>query len=169
LIIKALSLDDMELVRQWRDLVPETLRTPYPLTVEQQKQYYNDVICNRNGNTRYYGFWESPFNELLSYGGIENIQWASRIGELSVIVNPNMRGQGWGRVVVSQILNIAFNVLNLQTVYAESYKSGAFQFWEKIAKEYNAYHTILPNRKYWDGKYWDSIYISFSNGCEVKE
>ena len=33
---------------------------------------------------------------------------------------------------------------------------------EKIINEYEAYSTILPNRKYYNGKYWDSLYFNIT-------
>lgn len=174
--IRPLSLEDMEQVRQWRNEMPETLRTPYPLTKEQQAQYYQDVICNRQSTTRYYGFWElgpplDKTDQFICMGGIENIQNETRIGEISLIVNPEYRGKGYGRKIVNEILGFAFNTLNLDAVWGECYMCGNVEFWCKIIKEHNAFHTQLPHRKYFNGQYYDSLYFTFLKNqyCEIKE
>jgi len=120
--IGPLSREDMEIIRGWRNKIPETLRTPYFLTEEMQEAYYDQVICNRASTTRYWAFkQDSGFiaEELIGMGGIENISWENSIGELSVLVNPEKRGKGFGKQIVHEILNQAFNFLNLENVFAE--------------------------------------------------
>lgn len=165
MILKPLSITDMEQVRIWRNEVPETLRTPYMLTYEQQEKYYQEVICDRGGTTRYWGFWDDikePFESFVGYGGIENIQWENRIGEISVLINPLYRGAGLGREAVKLIFCQAFKILNLNAIWGECYLSSpAVKFWEKLIAEYRAFSVELPHRKYWNGVYWPSLYFTF--------
>jgi RimJ/RimL family protein N-acetyltransferase len=169
LLMKVLSMEDAEVVREWRNTVSETLRTPHPLSFEQQQQYYKDVICDRRSTTRYFGFWDDE--TFIGYGGIENIIFEYGIGEISLIVNPNEREKGYGRQIVNLILSHAFNSLGLKTVFGECYLCANIDFWTKIINERKAYHTFLPRRKFYNGQLWDSIYFSFCNDgpCEVKE
>jgi RimJ/RimL family protein N-acetyltransferase len=167
LSLKPLSKDHIEIIREWRHGVPETLRTPYFLTKEMQEDYYNEIICNRDSKTRYFEFWDD--NKFIGYGGIENIQWENRIGELSVLVNPEHRGQGYGLKCVQSILKQAFDFMNLETVYGECYLSGAYQFWEIVVAKYNAYFTILPKRKYYNGIYYNSLYFSLDRSSIEKD
>jgi RimJ/RimL family protein N-acetyltransferase len=162
--LRPLSLEDMEVIRNWRHQVMETLRTPYMLTAEQQADYYIHTICDRRGTTRYWGFWADKVEPmvLVGMGGIENIQWENRTGEISVLISSQERGKGYGRAAVDAILDQAFNHLNLETVYGECYKcSAAVPFWEKLVDERSGYLTLLPMRKYWNGAYWDAIYFTF--------
>lgn len=175
--LEPLSVEQMEQVRVWRNQVPETLRTPYPLTAEMQEHYYKTIICERQSTTRYFGLWETVTMQLqvgshdtcpkdkdmfVGYGGVENISWETRNGEISLLIRPGYRGNGYGKAAVKIILDHAFCVLNLDTVYGECYKSGPWGFWDKLCKESNTYVTILPRRKFWEGRYWDSIYFSFN-------
>jgi len=171
--LQPLTADNMEQVRIWRNQVPQTLRTPYLLTAEQQAEYYRKVICNRESHTRYFALIQNvptqvgthdtaPVERFVGYGGIEGIQWETRIGELSLLIGPEYRRRGYGKRAVSCILAHAWDVLGLETVYAECYECGAPEFWRTIAKQHRAETTTLPRRKYWDGQYWDSLYITFT-------
>jgi RimJ/RimL family protein N-acetyltransferase len=183
--LRPLSATDMEQVRLWRNAAPETLRTPFMLTAEQQQDYYRTVICDRRSTTRYWGFhdilpikyppeesgikmmpWDPSYSckldTLVGYGGIENIQWESSTGEISVLIGPDYQGKGYGRAAVDAILDQAFNHLNLETVWGECYHCcEAVTFWEKLVQERGGYLTQLPMRKYWNGAYWHSTYFTF--------
>jgi RimJ/RimL family protein N-acetyltransferase len=159
--LRALELDDMEYIRQWRNQCLDTLRTPFPLTKEQQEDWYRNEICNRQSRSRFWGIEENW--GLIGYGGIENIQWENSIGEISLLINPKYQGQGYGKQAAIEIITQAFNRLNLHTVFGEVYVTNpAMGFWVTITEAYNGYKTLLPHRKYLDGKFWDSLYFSVS-------
>lgn len=154
----ALTESNCEVVRRWRvDLMAE-VRTPYMLTREMQENFYRSVICDRNSPNRFYAILDK--GDFVGMGGWTNIQWENSIAEISVVIDPKKRreGLGWGAVKV--LLDEAFLHLNLKTCIAECYECGNLGFWEKVAKYYHAYTTRLPARKFWDGKYWGSLYLS---------
>ena len=162
MILKPLSVDDMETIRIWRNECRETLRTPYMLTREMQEDYYRKVICDRNSTTRYWGFWEISPDNFIGYGGIEHIEWENSRGEISVLINPDYRRIGYGVKAVQSILNEAFNHLGLHRVYGECYRcSAAAEFWSIMRKKYHGIQANLPDTKYYDGRYWDSYYFVF--------
>ena len=171
--LRPLTQSDMQVIREWRHGVPETLRTPYMLTAEMQDEYYRTVICNRDSKTRYWALWDEELiidynvdwgdisnEELIGYGGIENISWENGTGEMSVLIRPDMRGHGYGKCAVHMFLEQAFDFMRLGVVYGECYYCGPVAFWKKIAERYDAYSAVLPKRKYWDGQYWYSYYFS---------
>jgi RimJ/RimL family protein N-acetyltransferase len=159
--LRALELSDMEYIRQWRNQCLDTLRTPFPLTKEQQEDWYRNEICNRQSRSRFWAITEN--GSLIGYGGIENIQWENSIGEISLLINPKYQGQGYGKQAAVEIITQAFNRLNLHTVFGEVYVTNpAMGFWVAITDAYKGYKTLLPNRKYLDGKHWDSLYFSVS-------
>ncbi len=177
--LKALSLADLERVRHWRNESLVALRTPFLLTQEQQEQFYREVICSRQANARYWGIvkssdtgygsfqdsqWEPVLNyKLIGMCGLENIQWENRLAEISIILNPNYRGKGCGEKAVDLLLDQGFNYLNLENIWGECYECNkAISFWKKVAAKYNAETVTLPNRKYWQGKYYDSLYFNIS-------
>ncbi len=99
---------------------------------------------------------------LCSVGGLTNIHWINRNVEISLIVNPKMQRKGVGARCVDMLLEEAFDKMGLKTVYGETYSCNpaGVCFWNKVCDKDKAYKTSLPNRKYWDGKFWDSMYFS---------
>lgn len=170
--LRPLSSDNMETVRHWRMDIPETLRTPYMLTYEQQQDYYRTVICDRRSTTRYWGVWADckdlqPDSECMHFvgmGGIENIEWENRRGEISVLIDPNKRGKGYGKQAVEAFLGQAFRNLGLLNVWGECYYcSPAVGFWEKLVELYGAYSTKHPDAKFFDGKLFNSFWFNFKS------
>ena len=174
--LKVLSSQDAEQIRLWRNQCLDTLRTPSPLTAEQQADWYKNVVCNRSANARWFGVWEhreyeNDINEtiksdrLIGYTGIENISRESCIGEISLLIDPKYHGKGYGRQAVAEVLRYAFEELNLHTVYGECYMNNpAVGFWKKLTAEYDGYTTALPCRKYSKGVYHSSLYFSIERG-----
>jgi len=162
-MIRCLSLDDMEPIRRWRNASLDTLRTPFPLTREQQEQWYRDEICNRNSRSRFWAIDEDLREHLVGYGGIENIQWENRVGEISLLIDPAKRGHGFGQTAAHEIIREAFDNLNLKTIYGECYfNNPAIEFWRQVYRTYNGNEATLHNRKYVDGRYFDSMYFTMS-------
>jgi hypothetical protein len=168
--LRPLTMEDMHVIRRWRHQVPETLRTPYMLTREMQEDYYRTVICDRRSATRYWAVADGDV--LLGYGGIENIIWENRNGEISLLMAPNERGKGLGAEAAELILEQAFYRLNLEHVYGECYMCGPYLFWEKMVEKYAGSEVVLPRRKFWDGMYYDSYYFTFYRkhwiGCRLR-
>jgi RimJ/RimL family protein N-acetyltransferase len=143
------TLSDLIDALELRNQHPENLRTSRPLTEEDQQWFYDSP---------YTRMW-SVGEKSLAIGGIVNIQWENRIGELSLLMpDANMALTG---MILDLILDKAFNTLNLHTVYGECYHCHSqYAQWAKIMKDRGAYAVELPNRKYWQGRYWDATYYS---------
>lgn len=156
-----LTLDQCLAVRWWRNDCMETLRTPYLLTEEMQEEFYRDVCCNRDSPHRYYAIYDDS-GAFVGMGGLTFIQWENRLAEISLILDPEDRGRGLGEQAVDMLLAEAFDGMGLKTVTAECYESNqsGISFWTKVADQYGAYRTTLPNRKLWNGRFWSSLYIS---------
>lgn len=153
------SLERLQEARDWRNSVPETLRTPFLLTKEMQQGFYQNVICNRSSNLRFWAVEDD--GGFVGLVGLTNIEWENRLAEISIILHPGERRHGLGTKVIHELLRKGFEELNLENIYAEYYLvNPAKFFWQKIIERYGAYATKLPNRKYWAGKYHDSIYLS---------
>lgn len=169
-MLRPLCLEDMEPIRQWRNACLDVLRTPFALTKEQQEEWYRNEICNRNSRSRFFAIettrkiYQREVPTLVGYGGIENIQWENSIGEISLLIAPDNKKKGIGFRAALDIMNYAVDRLNLHTVYAECYCSNtAVNFWHKVFEQFPKYaEVVLPNRKYLNGKYYDSMYFSVS-------
>jgi RimJ/RimL family protein N-acetyltransferase len=178
---RALKKENMRQVLEWRSKCPEALRTPFQLTEEQQLSFYDNVICNRNADAK---FWAieveikpesygettcSPFNKFIGMIGLENIQWTNRLAEISIILDPECQGKGYGKEAIGILLDKGFNQMNLDNIYGETYVCNpAYEFWGKMCKLYNAQMRLLPYRKYYNGVYYDSLYFNFNKGDYIK-
>lgn len=153
---------DLLQIMNERNEIMETLRTGYPLNYDMQREYYKNVLCNRESGTFYKIYFEE--DKKIAFGGIEFVQWCNRLGEISLIVFEEFRGKGYGSRIVYRILRQGFDYLGLENLYAEVYccNTVGLKFWEKMAKKYNAQSTVLPNRKYYKGHFWDSYYYNFN-------
>jgi RimJ/RimL family protein N-acetyltransferase len=162
--LDVINTGDCEQVRKWRNKLPATLRTPYNLTYEQQQDFYKNIICNRDSKHRYFGiFITENKNMFIGMGGITNIEWENGIGEISLILDPEFTGKGYGKESVRLLLDKAFNEMRLDNIYGECYECNKnIGFWERIIVLYDSYKTYLPFRKFYNGKYYNSLYFNFN-------
>jgi RimJ/RimL family protein N-acetyltransferase len=186
MILNPLSPSDCERVRLWRNKSLAMLRTPFLLTEEMQADFYKNVVCNRNANARYWGIWDkatvikpreawSSFDDkkhttagvaLIGMCGLENISWENRNAEISIIIDPDQQRKGYGAQAVALLLDQGFNYLNLENIFGECYTCNpAVEFWYRICKEYDVEKIYLPQRKYWQGKYYSSLYFNINKGA----
>ena len=169
--LEAITQSQCEQVRLWRNAEMECWRTPFMLTKQMQDDFY-EGCCNRESPHRYFAIIGTKVMDMgfLGMGGITNIQWENRIGEITLIINPAERKNGLGEKAVDLLLDHAFNYLNLQTVFGECYVCNeAHDFWKKMTCKYiykgirekvGSGFVVLRNRKYWQGKYYNSLYFS---------
>jgi RimJ/RimL family protein N-acetyltransferase len=149
----------MEKVREWRNKLEGVLRTPFLLTEEMQNSFYNDVICNRNSNSR----WWSVFKdfELIGLTGLTDIEWENGLAEISLLLAPRARGVGAGSEIVAEVLDEGFNNMGLKTIYGECYECNpASEFWKKVTENHGGYYTMIPRRKLWQGQLFDALHFS---------
>lgn len=161
--LDVLSLEDVQRVRQWRNQDLAGLRTPYPLTREMQDEFYRDVVNNRNSQNRYWAVARADSNGrgLLGMAGLTDVSYINGSAEISLIVDPGFHRHGVGTEAVAQVLRHAFDRMRLLTVFGEVYLCNpAVEFWKKIVSEHSGYITTLPNRKFWAGRLWNSLYFS---------
>ena len=154
-------LENAGLVAGWRNDARNTLRTTGFCTIDLQESFIENLDPKVN---RYFAFYDG--GDLVAFGGLTDIQWENRMAEISLIVDPDLVKSGIGSDAVDMLLEEAFNKMNLKTVFGECYKSNsAVDFWFRLTEKYEGYTTILPNRKYWNGEFYDSLY--FSTDAEV--
>ena len=135
MILKTPTLEQCEQVRLWRnapDVLP-TLRTKEPLTAEQQAAFYRDVVCNPDSNHRYYGLF--LLGAFVGLGGLTYLDRVPGEGEISLILDPEVRGSGLGAQAVQRLREEGAR-LGLKIIVGECYNVNPAQsFWVKqIAK-----------------------------------
>jgi len=176
-----LNQQQCEEVRQWRNKLKGVLRTPFFLTDKMQTDFYNNVICNRNSNNRFWGVYVTELidslissntvtmrmdNEFVGMIGLINIEWENSLAEISMIINQRLHSKGIGSKAFDLLLEKGFSHLNLNNIYGEVYECNpAIKFWTKQLERYNVEdrnQVRLPSRKYFNGEYYDSIYFNFN-------
>lgn len=179
--LKALSLQNLEQVRLWRNESLSGLRTSFLLTAEMQAKFYTDIICNRQANARFWGVCDEfeherevfrggrnqivKFVDLSFIGmtGLENISWENRLAEISLLLDPDYPMDKYGAEALHLLLKQGFMHMNLENICVEIYDCNPDQkFWLKIALEYDCIISVLPCRKFYNNKYWPSKYINFN-------
>jgi RimJ/RimL family protein N-acetyltransferase len=161
--LAALTLEQCEQVRQWRNQDISMYRTPYLFTEDMQADFYRSVVCNRLSVHRYYAIMDGK--TFIGMAGLVGISWENRSAEISLVLSPFSRGAGNGAKAVELILDEAFNNLNIENVYGECYfSSPAMGFWKKIVDKLFAEFCIMPKRKFHGGKYHDSLYFNINRG-----
>ena len=160
--LNALSLPDLEQVRQWRNEQTSMLRTPLLLTQEQQETFYWDVVSNRQSNARYWGLVQREKDILIGMIGLENIQWENRLAEISLLLTPGGMVKV-GSKALKLLLHEGFMNMNLENIFVEVYECNPnLPFWMNMVEKYDTCVVRLPNRKYYNGEYWPSYYINFN-------
>lgn len=160
--LSALTKDQCEIVRSWRNLNIESLRTSFLLTKEMQEEFYRNVVSNRSGIHRYWAIEDSACH-FIGMGGLTYIEWENGAAEVSLIIDPDWRGLGIGDKAFALLLDQAFNSMRLNMVFGECYcVNENKKFWEKQVEKYNGYKTILEKKKFANGKFFDSLYFSIT-------
>lgn len=160
--LDALTAEQCEQVRGWRNRDLGGLRTPFPLTREQQADFYTRVVCDRRATDRYWAVLDAH-DTFLGMGGLTGIDWGNVAAEISLLLDPEFRGQGYGAGAVGLLLAEAFGRTSLWTVWGECYESNpAIDFWRRTVALYRGTAVMVPRRKFWDGRLWDSYWFTFA-------
>ena len=159
-IFSALSAEDAEQIRLWRNENIAAARTPYLLTREMQLAWYHNVVCNRDAKSRYWAIW-SPAN-FIGIAGLQNIEWENSTAEISLMIGPEHRRKGHGKAALEELLRIGFQQIGLHSIWGEVYVCAqSFEFWRKIGADRKLQTAFLPDRKFWNGKYWPAVWFCF--------
>lgn len=145
------SLEDWLRVGQWRLSCPEALRTPYPVSPEEQEKHYHEVVAARRTDVRW---WMAGPNCAV---GLEGISPTNRRAEVSLIVAQEWQKKGLGREAWKSVLREAWYTLNLHSVWGECYEcSKGLVFWQKVVLEQGGTGVLVPDTKWWAGRWWRS-------------
>lgn len=120
--------EDMESIRVWRNAQIDILRQQKPITSEEQKKYFQEVIQPTFGMEKPPQILFSYFfgKLLIGYGGLTHIDWISRRSEISFLLDPPRnfypkKFQEDFRHFLAMILKISFKELDLHRLYTETY------------------------------------------------
>lgn len=156
-----LSAEDCELVRMWRNQSIENARTPFLLTREMQQDFYRDTVCNRASPHRYWCILGEG-GDCAGIAGLTDVDGRRQTAEVALMVDPSLRGQGYGTEALSLLLDKAFGELNLETVLGECYTCNkSLGFWRTAVHKRRGWEVYEPMCQFWDGKWWSSYRFKF--------
>jgi RimJ/RimL family protein N-acetyltransferase len=158
--LTVLTKQDCEIIRRERNKNIIPYRTSFLITQEMQENFYNNVICNRKSEHRY---WALYGDELMGMVGLCNLSLENRNAEISIVIVEKWQRKGYGENALKLLLKEGFYNINLENIYGEAYTNNPnIGFWNSIIKKYGLYSVILPARKYYDGKPHDAVYFNFN-------
>jgi RimJ/RimL family protein N-acetyltransferase len=159
--LRRLELQDADaIMAYWNQYeLRQYLPTPLPTSSDDMLQYIklvNEAFSKRSKFT--FGIESKDDSTLIGIIDLANISWMSRNGEISVfaVFDPDYRGKGYGKDALIVILDMAFSVLNLHTVYlwVASFNDRAIGFYEGVGFKTQGKLRELAFR---DGQHYDVI------------
>tara|TARA_A100001015_G_C14726207_1_gene607976 strand:- start:14 stop:556 length:543 start_codon:yes stop_codon:yes gene_type:complete len=150
-VFKVLSIDDIELVRKWRnsEAVYKYMYDEKCISESQQKKWFEKISRDRSSI-----YWVVEYKEkkigLVSITGINNVLsscfWAFYLGDTSI------RGAGIGSKIEFNVLEYVFNKLNLNKLRCEVFVNNdrVIKMHEKFGFRREAYyreHCIKNEQK----------------------
>jgi RimJ/RimL family protein N-acetyltransferase len=146
-----LRREDMPMLLKWRQASPGAWRDPIATTITRQYEWFDTVVSHEHWIRGVY----SVEGNFIGQTQLYPIDWYNRSAEIGVIVCAGRR-QGIGTEIVNKTLTYGFRNLGLNMIWGEVYYcTDAWKFWNKICKN----KVVLPQRKFWNRKYWDSLYF----------
>jgi RimJ/RimL family protein N-acetyltransferase len=153
LIFGPLRREDMPTLLKWRNASPGAWRDATATTITRQYDWYDKVVS-------YTQWWRAVYlgGIFVAQAQLYPVDWENKSAEIGLIVDPEMQGCGLGKRIVNETLGYGFRYLGLNMIWGEAYLcTDAWKFWHRIAPPDN--QRFLPQRKMWDGGFWDSLYF----------
>lgn len=158
IILKPITIDDYNLIKlaEWRNN-PKTkpaLRSYYDTAIDYQKDWAEIIIKDKTCS--YYFIFKD--SDCIGYCGLDKIHEVNRTAEISLLIDPECWGKGYGKRAIMSLLTVGFMQLNINCIYAEVYLTTEnIFFWKKCGFKLEG---TMRKRKYWNNKYYDSYILS---------
>ena len=161
--LSPVNIDDYELYTKW-------LNNP---NITQYLSIHNSLVTLNgekafleNNNEWMMAIVKKEDDTLLGNIGLDNIDYKNGNAELGIFIGEEENtGKGYGSEAINLLVNYAFNVLRLHSIYLRTYdiNERAQKAYRKCGfKECGKIHEAL----YRDGKYHDIIYMEVIKGNE---
>jgi len=137
--LRKLNSDDASIILpHWKVYeLDRYLPTPLPTSNEDMVRYIenvNDAFANNSMLT--FGIETLKGNQLIGIISLVGISWINRFGEVGhfAIFDLEYRGKGYGADALRILLNTAFSVLDLHSVYlwVDEFNKMGVSFYERI-------------------------------------
>lgn len=159
---------DMEAIRVWRNSQLRYLRQEEPLTVEQQKKYYQSVLLPSFDEKEPKQILMSLLyrGECIGYGGIVHIHWIDRRGEVSFLVETerSRNAEVYTRDFthfLSLIKRVGFEDIHLHRLQTETYAIRSVLHTQILESEGFVREGCMKEHVWIEGHFVDTIF----HGC----
>lgn len=163
IILRPLHSNDWDKTLKWRnsmEIKNYAMIHPYPITVDQEKDWYDHILKNITDKIIYFAIDEKQQSKLIGYVFLKNIQWIHRNCTLGIIIGENdSRGKGYGIEALQLIENYAFHTLNLNKISLEvvAYNQAAINLYKKVGY---VVEGTLVNQFFSDNQYHNVCIMS---------
>lgn len=120
--------EDIESIRQWRNAQMEVLRQSAPISREEQEKYYKQQVWPlfSQERPRQILFSFLLHEQCIGYGGLTNLDWASKRAELSFLIDPRRAEEAKLyaqdlRHFLGLLTRILFKELKFHRLFAETF------------------------------------------------
>lgn len=127
--IKPVSIDDIELIRVWRNHQMDVLRQKREISKLEQVKYFEENIAVLYNEEKPSQLIFSYFKDdiLVGYGGLVNLSWDDRRAEMSFLLNPlfvknNILYKQYFSQFITFMKQINFDQLAFHKLFTETYE-----------------------------------------------
>jgi len=165
IILEEVMPESIEQLRIWRNdpSARQYFREWKDITPDKQKKWYDERGNNSNQNHVYFQIMKiDPLDSnkkiLIGCCGALNIDWRIRSAELSIFIDKNHQGCGFGRETLNILIDYVFSEINLHRFWGECYNSNnAIKLYTSVGFKIDG---KIRHSWFHNGKYGDSYIFS---------
>ena len=151
--------ENLEQLREWRN-DPDIYKWCRQITLLSRQNQIDWFDYQSEAENILMFYIKSKTGLGLGVCGLTSIDYICRRAEFSLYIQPEECGNGYGGEALTMLLNVAFNDLNLNLVWGESFEGNpAMKMFEKIGFKKEG---IRRQFYYKDGKYVDAHLCSIT-------
>jgi RimJ/RimL family protein N-acetyltransferase len=167
-----IRFEDKMKIMQWRNEQIYHLRQEKPLTVEDQNNYFNNVVSKlfeqEQPNQILFSLLEN--GDCIGYGGLVHINWKDRNAEISFIMQTSLEERRFDEIwdeYLTLLERVAFNDLKFHKIYVYAFDLRPHLY---ITLENNSFirAAILKEHCLYENKFIDVIIHSKLNKYEFR-
>jgi RimJ/RimL family protein N-acetyltransferase len=127
--ITTIDKQHIQLIRKWRNQQINILRQTNVISEVQQNEYFNyNIFPLLESETPVQILFNCYYeNKFVGYGGIVHISYSNKIGEISFLLNPEIKTDLFYDFLFTSFLKlmdiIAFSEVKLLKLYTETYSN----------------------------------------------
>ena len=121
-----IRLNDRFKIMEWRNEQLYHLRQSHPLTIEDQENYFSNVVSKifdkNRPNQILFSFLENDL--CIGYGGLVHINWTEKNAEISFIMDTKLEKESFEEmwlIYLDLIEQVAFNDLKFFKIYTYAF------------------------------------------------